>query len=179
MRAIRSFVVMCAMAISIESSALADTRLSCHTEQLSAEIETELQRTLPGNSSNGHLTRCELLFSHQTQSAQLAIQLRMHIKHRACNNKPWPLRGQWCVDEYNNWADGFLTLRLNADCSLDVIDMSVNITGGPGGLYGNILKDLFQKTSFGRQEWQRIRARFQNRIREQVRKSELGQFCQS
>ena len=89
------------------------------------------------------------------------------------------MSGKWCVDEYNNWADGFLTLRLNADCSLDVIDMSVNITGGPGGIYGNILKDLFQKTSFGRQEWQRMRSRFQNQIREQVRKSELGQFCQS
>lgn len=179
MSVMRASMVACAMFIFTESSAVADTRLSCYTPQFSAEIETELKHALPGNSSDGHLTRCELLLANNSQSVQLSIQLRMHIKQRACNNKPWPLSGRWCVDEYNNWADGFLTIRMNADCSLDVIAMYVDITGGPGGIYGNIVKDLFQKTSFGRREWQRMRSRFENRIRQQARNSELGQFCPS
>lgn len=115
--------------------AQSDTIYSCSIRPDTVpQIESAVNSNLPGNRSKSDVTQCYIDISEKSYAY---VAVRAHIKEQSCTDKPWPLDGSWCADQYNYWANMWARLSINEGCEVRLDSWDVYRDGGPGGLVGD------------------------------------------
>lgn len=140
------------------------------------QIESAVNSNLPGNRSKSEVTQCYIDISEKSYAY---VAVRAHIKDQSCTDRPWPLDGSWCMDQYNYWANMWAKLSIDS-CNVSVDSWDVYRDGGPGGLVGDVgdVAFLVMRTDFHAYASRQIESQVNEVILEEINhNTTLKAFC--